>query len=372
MLPPRDASLRLFLDLGDLFTKALAVRDSARRVRFPSVVAHELLDDGSVADRLLLYSEARMQRPMGYDSSQHRRLRSYPGKRQELQTARARGHPAAGARFAGRMAVLFGADRVTLGESSEEENVDALVHKALLKTASGCRDVEIVYVVDEGAKAASIQRYAGTPRSIHMLRWTFESPDPEPMRLEVTGRIVDAADCVAAALPEEIGLTTVGRVLIIDIGYTRTKLAIVTPEGCQRQAQLPSLGYSDCVWRVLRDGQDQGLVEDEFAIIWALERGKGILEVAGRRFDVGAMLEKAADAVVVELARAVQRVLAADFGRHAEMCRTVALVGGGTVGLGEGLSARLRALDVGLETVWICPDPSYVLVEGARALASGR
>jgi hypothetical protein len=310
MVPSPDgvASLRLYLDLGDVFTKTLAVRDRSRRARFPSVIAHALLDEAPAADRLLLYSETPMQRLAGYDPSRHSRLRSYPGGEEKLRAARDRGHPAAGARFAGRLAVLYGADRMTLGESCTEESVDALVHKALLKTARGCRDVEIVYVVDEGVKSASIERYASDPRTIEMLRWTLERPDPEPMRLDVTGRVVDAADCVAAVLPEELAVAAAGRLLVVDIGYTRTKLAVITPDGCERQAQV-SLGFSDCVRRVLRDGQDQGLVEDEFAVIWALERSRRIITVAGRRFDVGAMLRTAASAAVVELGRAVQRVV---------------------------------------------------------------
>ena len=367
-----DGPLRLFLDLGDLFTKALAVRGASKRVRFPSVVAHDLLDESEAGARLLLYSEKPLQRPVGHDPKQHTRLRSYPGKKEELREARLRGHPAAGARFAGRMAVLFGADRVTLGESCEEENIDALVHKALLKTASGCRNVEIVYIIDQGPKSASVERYARAERTIEMLRWTFKDPEPEHMKLEVRGEVVDAAECVAVALPEEIGLASGGRVLVVDVGYTRTKLAMVTREGCESQTQLPDLGFSDCVRRVLRDGQSQGLVEDEFAIVWALERSKGIIGVADRRFDVGAMLDKAGAAVVVELGRAVKRCLVQDFGRHMEVCRTIALVGGGAAGLGEALGAHLRALDLGLETIWISPDPSYVLVEGARALSGSR
>ena len=354
-----NADLTLFLDLGSLFTKARCTGRRARRFRFPSVMAHELLDESAARGRLLL-SGADLPRSETFDPARHPRLRSYPGKREELAAARARGHPAKGARFAGRMAALYGADRVTLGERPTEDVVDALVHKALLKSASGCRRVEVVYAVDEGPLAAAVERYAASPRRIEMLRWTFDRDEPEPMRLEVTGRVVDAATCIAAALPERAG-----RTLALDVGYEKTLVALLDPSGCLRQERLDALGYSDCVRRVLRDGQEQELIEDELAVIWALERADRVIDIAGRRFDVGAMVDRAADALVGEVVRAARRVLLEEFGRSAEPCRAVALTGGGSAALGDSLEARLRELDVGLETVVRAPEPSYVVVDGA-------
>lgn len=338
-------------------------------MRFPSVVAHDLLDEDSAAGRLLLYAEKELPRPSGFDPASHGRLRSYPGKKEELAKARARGHPAAGARFAGRLAVLYGSDRVTLGERGDEDNVDALVHKVLLKTGSGVRRVEIDYVVDGGPKSASIERYAAIPRDVEMMRWTFARPEPERLALRVTGRVVDSAACAVAALPAELSLERLGCALVVDIGYVRTKLAVVTPEGCAHQEELDGLGFSDCVRRILRDGQDDGLVADEFAVIWALERSRRTIDVAGRTYDVQAMLEAARGALVDELGRAVRRVLMAHFGRSAASCRAVAILGGGAVALGEALEAHLRGLELGLETIWVSRDPGFALVEGAQKLA---
>lgn len=286
--------------------------------------------------------------------------------------ARSRGHPAAGARFAGRLAVLYGEDRVTLGERANQDNVDALVHKALLKVGSGVQTVEIVYVVDSGPKSASIERYSTTPRDVEMLRWTFTSPEPERLAFRVTGRIVDAAACAAAALPDEFPFERLGRALVIDIGYVRTKLAIVTPEGCEHQEELDGLGFSDCVRRILRDGQDQGLVADEFAVIWALERSRQTIELSGRVFDVRAMLESARGALVQELGRSVRRLLSRHFGRVAVGCSAVVILGGGAVVLGKHLASELRTLGLGLETIWVPPDPGFTLLQGARKLASTR
>jgi hypothetical protein len=172
-------------------------------------------------------------------------------------------------------------------------------------------------------------------------------------------------------LPTALAPEAQGAVLAIDVGFLRTKLAILTPDGCESQEAIERLGTSDLVQRILRDGQEQGPVEDEFAVIDALERGDdGALVVAGRRFDVAATLQSAGRALEEEIVRAARRASLAHFERTGMPCRAAVLMGGGALVLGSGVKARLEKHDV--DSVWLCPEPSWLLVEGARNLAAAR
>jgi hypothetical protein len=367
------AALRLYLDLGDLFTKAVVVDPPwRRRLRFPSVVARRLLDDRNAAGELLIDEQQPLQRPVGFDAAQYARTRSYPGAEAVLGQVRDQA-PVTGARYAGWQATTFGVDREVLGIHPTAQNVDALVHKALIltKAASG-RDVQVVFVLDAGAKAETILRYAEqSPRTAAFEVHSLQQREPRRVELEVRSRVVDAADCAAAALPSHCSLHKLERLLLIDIGYFRTKLAIVSSHGCEHQEQLDSVGVSDCVKRILRDGQDRGLVEDEFAVIHALEKSApGALQVAGRRFAVTEPLRNARDGLEQELERAARRTLLGYFGRRARLCRGAVVLGGGVALVGEGLLARLRASEVGLSQAWAAADPSFFLLDGAEQVES--
>ena len=206
---------------------------------------------------LLLDGQETMLRLTDFDPRQYPRTRSYPREDAYLKDVQ----PIPRARFAGRIAVALGADRELLGKHPTEENIDALVHKAFFRSAEGCSNAEVVFVLDMGAKAEAISRYAeASPRTAKFLKWKVRSFQPLLVQLSTRGHVVDAADCAEAALPPEVSLQRVRRLLLIDIGYLRTKLTIISTEGCERQEQLDGLGVSDCVRRILRDGQELGLV----------------------------------------------------------------------------------------------------------------
>jgi hypothetical protein len=118
---------------------------------------------------------------------------------------------------------------------------------------------------------------------------------------------------------------------------------------------------------VLRDGQDQGLVADEFAVVRALESAREhAIAIAGRRFDIRAPLESARRALEEELTRNVRRLLLEHYERCGESCEAAAIIGGGAASIGAGLAARLEASELGLRRVWVTPDPSFLLTNGAR------
>lgn len=364
--------MRLVLDLGDAFTKGIAVDGGrAQRLRFPSVVASRLLDAHETAASLLVDDRLELPRPVDFDLSRFPRTRSYPGAEELLSDVS--GQLPSRARFAGWPAAAYGEDRQLLGSHPTVENVAALVRKALiLLTGRGidCGDTQLVLVIDHGPKADAIARYAAAgSRSVSLVVHGFRRRSPRRVRVETSCRVVDGAPCAVAALPDELGVARGERLLVIDVGYLRTKLAILSPDGSEHQEQLASLGVSDCVRRVLRDGQDQGLVEDEFAVIRALERPHGgELQVAGRRFAIGETLASARRALEEELARAARRAVVELFGRRGAVCRRVAIVGGGAAVAGEGLAQQLRALALGFEVVWVAGDTDFLLVDGALAL----
>jgi len=368
------ASLRLFLDLGDILTKGIAVRRGrGRRFVFPSVVARRLLsgdtssncEDGRETPGqtdLLLDNQERLLRLADFDPDKYPRTRSYPREdacRDEIPAVPR-------ARYAGRLAVALGADRQLLGRHPTEENIDALVHRAFFRSAEGCRSAEVIFVLDTGAKAQSILRYAeASPRSTAFLKWKVRRHRPKLIQLRIRGRVVDAADCAAAALPPGVSLQQIRRLLLLDIGYLRTKLAIMSTDGCEHQEQLDGLGVCDCIRRVLRDGQEQELIEDEYAVIKSLERSQDTIEVAGRRFDVGAILKSARRGLEEELARAAGRAVAGHFGKSSDACKVMAIIGGGAAVVGKGVAARARQLGVGLDTAWIAGDTRFFLLKGA-------
>lgn len=371
------ASLRLFLDLGDILTKGIAVRRGrSRRFVFPSVVARRLLggaqrssalgcDGGARRTDLLLDNQENLLRLADFEPDKYPRTRSYPREdacRDEIQAVPR-------ARYAGRLAVALGADRQLLGRHPTEENIDALVHRAFFRSAEGCRTAEVIFVLDTGAKAQAILRYAeASPRSTAFLKWKIRRPQPLLVQLRMRGRVVDAADCAAAALPPGVSLQQVRQLLLLDIGYLRTKLAIMSTDGCEHQEQLDGLGVSDCIRRILRDGQEQELVEDEYAVIKALERSHRTIEVAGRRFDIGSILESARRGVEEELARAAKRAITGHYGKSSDACKVVAIIGGGAAVIGKGVEARIKELGVGLDTAWITGDTRFFLLEGARSI----
>jgi hypothetical protein len=58
------------------------------------------------------------------------------------------------------------------------------------------------------------------------------------------------------------------------------------------------------------------------------------------------------------------------YGRSGEMCKAVAIIGGGAAIAGQGVAARLNASDIGLEAVWVAKDTRFFLAEGARRIHS--
>jgi hypothetical protein len=361
--------LALYLDLGDAFTKGVVVAELARRrLRFPSVVARRLLDPGSGANQLLLDEQRPLLRPTGFEPTQHARSRSYPGADAVLRQVREQ-PPAAGARFAGWQAATYGADRQVLGTHPSEENIDALIHKALILTgAPNGSEVTLSLLVDVGVKANAIQNYARQPvRSVAFEARSIRHPAVRRVQLTVCSGVLDAAGCAVAALPA--AWCKIERTLLIDIGYFRTKLSIVSAQGCEHQEQLDTVGVSDCVRRILRDGQDQGLVEDELAVMRALENcAGGKIRVAGRQFDVRQPLHSAREGLQLEVAQAAGRLLTDYFGRRAELCRGAVITGGGSALVGADLAQRLRNADLGLTQVMATSEASFFLLNGAEHL----
>lgn len=347
----KGASVSLVLDLGDVFTKGLARRDSEQTsFRFPSVVASRLVDSHTPPTNLLLSEDASVPRAVGFDEARYPRWRSYPGAERFARSAwRVHGQPVKKARFSGWLAAVHGADRELLGQQRSPATIDALVHRALIESAAGAQRADITLVVDTGPKAEALTRYAsGFPADARFFGWTFQEPTPRRFELRVKVQIVDAAVCAAARLPVQIGVSRVGRVLLVDVGYFRTKLAVVSKQGCVLQETL-DFGVSDCVRRILRDGQDQGLVEDEFAVIRALEVSHDEIEVAGRRYSIAPILQSAVKGLEQELANAIRRTLVAHYDRGGDVCPAVSVLGGGAALVGEGLCKRLAALELGLD-----------------------
>ncbi len=354
---------QLVIDLGDLFTKGIAQLGSVRRrLRFPSVIARRLATANAELTDLTL-GEADVFRPEGFDPGQHGRARSYP----EGQAFRRAVHTVAHSRYVGWQAVAHGSDRQLLGIHPTEDNIEALFRKALLLGEIDGDRVDTAFVVGTDEVAAAVARYvAKGPRTDRFLAWTAGSPDPRRVEVEIHFRVVDWAACAFAALPPNLRGS---RFAVVDIGYRRTKFAILSDRGCEHQADLAAVGVSDCVHRILRDEQEQGLVEDEFAVIRALERSQTVIDVAGRRFDVRRSLDDARRALEQDLAGALDRALRADFERALLPCSTIALIGGGAQVVGSALATRIKAMRLGVDQVWVCPDSRFFLSEGALGLA---
>jgi hypothetical protein len=369
-----DASppLVVFLDLGDAFAKALAVGDARReRVRFPSVVASRLLSSGQDGTELCFDATDPLPRPAEFEPERFPRVRSYPRAARFVRQIR-QAPPSAGSRFAGELAAIYGADRRLLGHDPSHDAIDALVHKALILLSPSERcEADVVFVVDTGEKAESILAYAQTPiRSASIELHAVGRKAGRQMRLVFRSRVIDAAACIAAALPAELSIDETARVLLIDVGYLRTKLAIVSADGCEQQTELEGLGASALVRKILRDGQEHGLVEDEFAVVQALETAdRTTIEVSGRRFSIERLLAGACRELEEELASAAARVLLEHCRLRGETCRAAAIVGGGAAWFGKGLERRLTQAGIGLSRIWVSSDPSFLAVEGARKLA---
>lgn len=364
----------VFLDLGDAFSKALAVGPARReRVRFPSVVASRLLSPGDDdMTRLCFDDREPLPRPFEFDPRSFPRARSYPAAETFVGRV-ARSPPSASARFAGEIAAIYGADRRLLGHDPSPDDVDALVHKALILLCAGERcDAEVVLIVDCGRKADEVARYAAAPiRASTIELRTVGREAARRLRLRIRARLIDAADCIAAAIPAALTADARARLLALDVGYLRTKLTIMSGEGCEAQHELDGLGTSVLVRRILRDCQEQGLVEDEFAVVQALEDAKqGSIVVSGRRFSIAEALASARQELVEDLTRAAERTLLEHYRRIGEPCRGVAILGGGVPWLSKALEQRLGAASLGLSRIWASADPSFLLVDGARAAAA--
>src|SRR5512143_1973866 len=109
-LERRDTQrLSVFLDLGDAFTKSIAVGNVRHdRMRFPSVVASRLMSGGSEMTELMLDRRDSIQRPLAFEPELYPRTRSYPRGAELVRRVR-ECPPASGARFAGRIAAMYGA-----------------------------------------------------------------------------------------------------------------------------------------------------------------------------------------------------------------------------------------------------------------------
>jgi hypothetical protein len=360
-------SLILFLDLGDVFTKGLCIGHTRREwLLFPSIVAHELLRGGPEMAKLVLDEHASLPRLSDFDAQKYPRTRSFRGSDDFVRLVQER-PPTMGARFAGGIAAVYGADRQLLGMHPTSDNVEALVRKAfLLSVENENAGVEVVFVVDIGPKADTITRYSESgPRRMHLEVHNYRHVTPRALKLELRTRTVDAMACAHAALPSELASE---RVIIIDIGYLRTKFAILSEHGAEHQEQA-DLGVSDCVYRILRDGQDHGLVEDEFAVIVALEKSPPErFEVAGRHFDVRQTLDSACRALQEEVLRAARRIVLAHYRRSAQTCAAAAIIGGGAALVGAALADRLKR-ELGIDASWVSENDPSLLVKGARSIS---
>ncbi|MBI5538281.1 MAG: hypothetical protein HY898_36500 [Deltaproteobacteria bacterium] len=361
-------SLVLFLDLGDAITKGLAVGDGReRRLRYPSVVAHRLLHSGESDSGVSLDPGEAHPRPESLKDAGHPRFRSFPGAQSFVAEAHGSDHVTEGARFTGWIAAAYGADRQTLGTGAMRDNIEALARRALL-TCGNDGPVEIVFVIDTGSKADEILAYAEGLRGTQSIAsWSFLRRARAQLTVELRGSVMDAADCVVAAVPPEFRLDAIQRLLVIDIGYRRTKLVVVSEEGCEHVEHV-DIGVSDCVKRIMRDGGGEGLYEDECALIRALEGNRGPLEVAGRSYDVKRPLGEALRGLEEEIGNAARKVVLNLFERRGEVCKTAAITGGGAPLMGDNLAAQLTAGQGPMTAVWVAPDPSFLLVEGARSI----
>lgn len=364
-------SIRLFLDLGDLFTKGLADGPARKdRCRYPSVVAYRLIDENDASDdELLLNGSQSLPRHGNFDPREYRRTRSYPGADEALATARRT--IAERPRLAGWLATTYGSGREILGQLPSDANIEALINKALLQVGpAGRSDVELALLVDLGVKAEAIARYAAAgERDRTIEARSFRKAKPRRMELRIRPKILDSAACAIASLPPAIDLATGARVVTLDIGYLRSKLAFLSSEGCEHQEELDGLGLVDCIRRILRDGQDQGLVEDELAVVRALEHWQGeALEIAGRRFDVEQAFEHASASLIRELTRQTQRAITEHYARRPAIFKDAVLLGGGSAALGVALKGSLLEANIGIEHIRIAEDCSFGLLEGARTL----
>lgn len=363
----------LFLDLGDLFTKGLAVAAGrARRLRFPSAVARTLLrPDSPPTDNDLVLGEGPL-RPTGFEAASHPRAESYQGAPQFLREARGRLH--GNVALCGWLAAAYGADREVLGLSPTAENVALLAQKALLLAAPASGTVQVVLLVDSGAKASLITEHArALEGQVDLCARCLRHDASRRVRIEVHARVADAPGCAASFVRQDPVLQGVSRLVLLDVGYFRTKLAVVSSDlGCELQSEQPDLGMVDCIRRVLRDSQDQGLVADEYAVVRALESQRDFVRLCGRRFDIGAVFASAAADLAQSIARVVRTDLLAHYSRSGRTCQAAAILGGGAAQVGEQLAAALQQEKLGLSTIRVTSEPSFALVEGARQQWAGR
>ena len=367
----------IFLDLGDLFTKGLAVdgRGRARRLRFPSAVARALLgpDPPTSGDDLMLEASGGPVRPVGFDPALHPRADSYPGGAAFLLEAR--GHLEGEAVLCGWLAAAYGADRQVLGLHPTTENVALLSRKALLACAPPEGAVTVVFVVDTGVKAQVICQHAGSlSGEVSVTGRSLRRGAAHQVRLQVRAQVDDAAGCGAAFARQDPALLLADRLLVLDVGYFRTKLAVVSEAlGCELQSEHADLGVSDCVRRVMRDSQDQGLVGDEYALARALESRRDVVSLAKRSFGIADVMAAAATDLSRGIARVVRTELLGDYARSGRPCQAAVIMGGGAAHVGPQVAELLRAEELGLRSVRVTTEPSFALVEGARLLwAAGK
>jgi hypothetical protein len=120
----------------------------------------------------------------------------------------------------------------------------------------------------------------------------------------------------------------------------------------------------------MRDGQDQGLVEDEFAVIRALEACSAErFDIGGRAFDVRKTFAAARTALESELVRVARRIIIQDCERSGVLCTALAIIGGGAAVVGKNVGEALRS-ELGIHESWIGQSDREWLLEGASALHS--
>ncbi|MBI5481360.1 MAG: hypothetical protein HY906_21050 [Deltaproteobacteria bacterium] len=365
---------RLYLDLGDLFTKGLFVtaQGRARRLRFPSAVAHTLLrpDAPPTDDDLVLGEGEAPLRPEGFEPTAHPRAASYRGGPQFLREAS--GRLGGGVALCGWLAAAYGADREVLGQHPTPENVALLTQKALLLCAPPTAPLELVLLVDSGTKARLIAEHArALTGAVTLAGGSLRRDAPRQLRLQVRAQVADAPSCAAAFAHQDPALAGIDRLVLLDVGYFRTKIAIVTTDlGCELQVEQPDLGLIDCVRRVIRDSQDQGLVGDEYAIVRALELRRDVVRLAGRSFAVGPVLDAAAIDLAESVARAAKSNVLGHYNRSGRTCQAGFILGGGAAFIGARLAEQLQRAHLSLSTTRVTSEPSFALVEGARHLGA--
>ncbi len=256
-----------------------------------------------------------------------------------------------------------------LGSDHDEEKLQAVLNKVVFENAEKGSEIELYLAYDFGEKAESIRKLAeriegpATVRAQHLYSDKVEKKDVRIACRAVPGPLA-LFDRYRAHKSGKDGDSAV----IIDIGFTRTKIFSVSSElGVERHV-IADAGGKTFLEALLAFLRQEGRDVNMYSVMKELELFFPRLNVGQEEFDAEHVFRNVAWDLNKGIVAAVSRLLKEHYNKTGRWLDTLAVTGGGACWSGELLRASLKKEKFTFDNITVDKAPRYAVVNGTHSM----